>query len=54
MINPVIHVIPLTSKKATYNLNLGVLLYDEKEIDKLKNLLINETDIKKLKKLITA
>ena len=51
MINPVIHVIPLTSKKAKYNLNLGDLLYDEEEINKLKNLLINETDVKKIKEI---
>ena len=49
MLNPVIHVIPLTTKKAKYNLNLGNLLYNEEEINKLKNILMNETDTKKIK-----
>ncbi len=51
MINPVIHVIPLTSKKAKYNLDLDELLYDKEEINKLKNLLINETNIKRIKEI---
>ena len=51
MINPVIHVIPLTSKKAKYNLNLDDLLYNEEEINKLKNLLINETNNKKIREI---
>ena len=51
MINPVIHVIPLTSKKAKYNLNLGDLLYNEEEINRLKNLLSNETNEKNSKEI---
>ena len=37
--------------KAKYNLNLGKLLYDVNEINKLKNQLINENDTIKIKKI---
>lgn len=55
MLNPILHVIPLTSKKHSYNLELGNLLYNEIEINKLKELLKKEKDknyIKKIKKCI--
>lgn len=54
MINPVLHVIPLTSKKSKYNLQLNELLYDEHEINNLKELLLNESNPNKIKKIKTC
>ena len=51
MKNPVIHVIPLTSKKHNYNIELYNLLYDEKEINKLNQTLENEIDKKEVKEI---
>ena len=39
MLNPILHVIPLTSKKHNYNIELDNLLYSEDEIAKLRELL---------------
>lgn len=55
MINPVLHVVPLTSKKHKYNIELGNLLYREEKINELKELLMkeeNKNNIKKIKKCI--
>ena len=55
MLNPILHVIPLTSKKHNYNLEIDNLLYNEDKINKLKELLEKENDknnIKKIKKCI--
>ena len=42
MLNPIIHVIPLTSKRHNYNVKIENLLYNENEINKLKDLLNNK------------
>ena len=55
MLNPILHVIPLTSKKHNYNIELNSLLYNEDELNNLKELLAKEQDknnIKKIKKCI--
>ena len=55
MLNPILHVIPLTSKKHNYNIELNNLLYNEDELINLKELLSKEQDknnIKKIKKCI--
>ncbi|MBQ8471924.1 MAG: hypothetical protein IJ501_00295 [Bacilli bacterium] len=55
MLNPILHVIPLTSKKHNYNIELNNLLYNESELNNLKELLSKEPDknnIKKIKKCI--
>ena len=55
MLNPILHVIPLTSKKHNYNIELNNLLYNENELNNLKELLSKEQDknnIKKIKKCI--
>lgn len=55
MLNPVLHVIPLASKKHNYNIELDNLLYNEEKINELKQLLAKEQDknnIKKIKKCI--
>ena len=54
MLNPILHIIPLTSKKHDYNMELGNLLYNEEKINKLKELLVMEDDnnINKIKKCI--
>lgn len=51
MMNPVLHVIPLTSKKHDYNLTLGTILYDFNKIEVLKKKLKNETNKKEIKEL---
>ena len=51
MLNPIIHVIPLTSQKHNYNIELDNLLYNEEEINKLKKLLVNEQDKNNIKKI---
>ncbi len=51
MVNPVIHVIPLTSKKHNYNIEIDSLLYDETEINNLKELLNTETNASKIKNI---
>ena len=52
MLNPIIHVIPLTSQKHNYNIELDNLLYNEEEINKLIKLLANEQDKNNIKKII--
>lgn len=51
MLNPILHVIPLTSKKHNYNVKLDNLLYNEEEINKLKQLLTKEQDKNNIKKI---
>lgn len=54
MSNPVLHVIPITSKKHDYNMELDNILYNKEKIDELKKLLIEESseNIKKIKECI--
>jgi len=51
MMNPILHVIPITSKKHKKSLEIGDILYNEKQIDLLKNKLKKATDKKKIKKI---
>ena len=53
MNNPILHVIPITSKKHNYNIELDNILYDEEKINELTNLLTEESDdnIKKNQKM---
>ena len=51
MFNPILHVIPLTSKKHNYNLELDNILYNEEKINKLKKLLVKEKNEKRIKKI---
>ena len=51
MLNPILHVIPLTSKKHNYNIVLGNLLYSEERINKLKKLLVKECNKDKIKEI---
>ncbi len=44
MHNPVLHVLPLTSDNSKYNLNLGEILYNEKEIIFLEDLYEKKTN----------
>lgn len=43
MMSPILHVIPLTSKKHNYNIKINNVLYNKNEIDKMKNLANKET-----------
>ena len=55
MMNPILHVIPLTSKKHNYNIKINNILYNEKYINELENKLKlekNKVNIKELKKCI--
>lgn len=51
MINPILHVIPLTSKKHNYNVKVSASLYDDTQISNLKTLLANEKDKKEKKEI---
>lgn len=51
MMNPVLHVIPLTSKQHNYNIEVDNILYNEEKIDDLKELLKVESDKKKIKEI---
>ena len=51
MMNPVLHVIPLTSKQHNYNIGIDNILYDEDKINDLKKILKVETDRKKIKEI---
>lgn len=51
MMNPVIHIIPLTSKQHNYNVEVNSILYDEEKINDLKELLKVETDKKNIKEI---
>ncbi len=44
MMNPTLHVIPITSKKHTKTLNIGSILYNDNEINSLINLLENNKE----------
>ena len=52
MMNPIIHVIPLTSKKHNYNIKINNILYNEEKINEMKVLLNTVKDTKKQKELI--
>ncbi len=52
MMNPVLHVIPLTSKKHNYNIKINNILYNENKIRELEEMLKIESD-KKAKKQIS-
>ena len=51
MMNPVLHVIPLTSKQHNYNIGIDNILYDEEKINDLKSLLKAETNKKNIKEI---
>lgn len=51
MMNSTLHVIPLTSKKHLKSVNVGNVLYNEKEIEKLKVKLCEETDYSRKKQI---
>ena len=51
MNNPILHVIPLTSKKHNYNIELDNLLYNKYEINKLKKILDKTNDKNTIKKI---
>lgn len=51
MMNPVLHVIPLTSKQHNYNIGIDNILYNEEQINNLKELLKVETDEKNIKEI---
>jgi hypothetical protein len=54
MINPILHVIPLTSKKHNYNLDIGNILYNENEISKLEEKLNLTEDKDSINKINTC
>ena len=54
MMNSVLHVIPITSKKHQKTLDLGNILYNKEEIVKLENLLKKEQNNKIQKKITTV
>lgn len=49
--NSVLHIIPITSKKHKKSLNVGNILYNENEINNLKVILENETNIENIKNI---
>lgn len=51
MMNPVLHVIPLTSKQHNYNIEIDNILYNEEQINNLKELLKAEKDKKNIKEI---
>lgn len=51
MMNPVLHVIPLTSKKHHYNIKIDKLLYNEAYINELNDRLLAEKDLKTINKI---
>ena len=51
MMNPILHVIPLTSKKHNYNMKLNKLLYNIKYITELKEELKIETNRENIKEI---
>lgn len=51
MKNPILHVIPLTSKKHNYNVKISNILYNEDNINTLKEAAEKETDSKKKKEI---
>lgn len=46
-----LHIIPITSKKHTKNIEIGTILYSKKEITNLKNILNQTEDAKEIKKI---
>lgn len=46
-----LHIIPITSKKHTKNIEIGTILYSKKEITNLKNILKQTEDAKDIKKI---
>lgn len=55
MYNPILHVIPITSDDSKYNINLGEIIYDEKQIKNLQELYdkkTNNNEKKEIKKCI--
>lgn len=46
MMNPILHVIPLTSKKHNYNVKINNILYNEDSINKMKELAEKEQNSK--------
>lgn len=46
-----LHIIPITSKKHTKNIEIGTILYSKKEITNLKNILKQTEDHKQIKKI---
>lgn len=46
-----LHIIPITSKKHTKNIEIGTILYSKKEIINLKNILKQTEDAKEIKKI---
>ena len=51
MLNPILHVIPLTSKKHNYNIELNNILYNEEKINELRQLVSQEKNINNIKKI---
>jgi hypothetical protein len=51
MMNPILHVIPLTSKRHNYNIKLDNLLYDKEKINNLKSIFEYTDDNKEKRKL---
>ena len=51
MMNPVLHVIPLTSKKHNYNVKVNSILYNENKLNELNEILLNETDKQNIKEI---
>lgn len=51
MMSPTLHVIPLTSKKHLKNIDVGNILYDEKQYKKLEKTYDKETDCKTKKEI---
>ena len=51
MMNPVLHVIPITSKKHKYNLKIGKVLYNKEYLENLKAKLKTETNRKNIKEI---
>ena len=49
--NPILHVIPLTSKKHKTSVKIGNVLFNEKEMDKLNTILNKTNDINKKRKI---
>jgi len=51
MMNPILHVIPLTSKKHNYNVKINNILYNEDGINKMKELAEKEQNSKTKKEI---
>lgn len=51
MMNPTLHVIPISSKKHKKSYEIGNILYNEDELEKLKNMYNEEKDVKTKKEI---